>query len=413
MPSSINKKFEDIKKLNTEGIEYWDARELIPLLGYDEWRNFKKVIIKAQESCKNSHQTIKDHFVDANKMIIIAAGTSKETTREIEDYKLSRYACYLIAQNGDPRKIQIATAQTYFAVQTRKQEITEQLTADQKRLFIRKEVKDQNKKLFDTAHKAGVNNFGKFNNYGYLGLYGLITEDIKKKKGIGKDDILDRAGSTELAANLFRITQTDEKILNEKIAGEERANVTHFDVGQKVRKTIEEIGGTMPEQLEPEKHIKEIEKVEKKMLRGQEKKRLKIKMKYDIHKVGGIIIKDKKLLVERSKNKEFFIAPGGSIEKGESAKQALTRELREEFAIQTAEEDFEEFGIFYAKAAGTEDKIIRMDVFVVKDWSGEPMPSSEVEEILWIISRIPETIKVGSIFEHEVIPRLKARNLIN
>src|SRR3990172_9618689 len=165
LPSSINKKFEDIKKLNTEGIEYWNARELMPLLGYDEWRNFKKVIIKAQESCKNSHQTIENHFVGVNKMIIIAAGTPKETTREIEDYRLSRYACYLIAQNGDPRKIQIATAQTYFAVQTRKQEITEQLTADQKRLFIRKEVKDQNKKLFNTAHQAGVSNFCKFNNY--------------------------------------------------------------------------------------------------------------------------------------------------------------------------------------------------------------------------------------------------------
>ena len=163
-------------------------------------------------------------------MIIIASGTSRETTRTIEDYQLSRYACYLIAQNGDSSKIQISTAQTYFAVQTRKQEITEQLTDDQKRLFIRKEVKNQNIKLFNTAKQAGVSNFGKFNNYGYLGLYGLAAEDIKIKKKIGKDNILDRAGSTELAANLFRITQTDEKIINEKSTGEEKANTTHLDM---------------------------------------------------------------------------------------------------------------------------------------------------------------------------------------
>lgn len=271
LPNSISKKFEDIKKNNPEGFEYWDARDLLPLLGYGRWENFQKVINKAINACINSNQNEKDHFLDITKMVDLGSGSQ----REIKDYNLSRYACYLIAQNGDPRKVQIATAQTYFAVQTRKQEITEQLTGDRKRLFIRKEVKNQNKKLFDTAHKAGVNNFGKFNNYGYLGLYGLIAEDIKKKKGIGKDDILDRAGSTELAANLFRITQTDEKMLNEKITGEERANSTHFDVGQKVRKTIEEIGGTMPEHLKPEKHIKEIEKVEKKFLKSQKMKKLK------------------------------------------------------------------------------------------------------------------------------------------
>lgn len=272
--NGISQNFENIKKINPDGVEYWEARLLMPLLGYDEWRNFKKVIIKAQESCKNSYQTVENHFVDANKMIIIASGTAKETTRTIEDYQLSRYACYLIAQNGDPRKQQIATAQTYFAVQTRRQEITEQLSEDQKRLFIRKEVSDQNKKLFSTAQQAGVSNFGKFNNYGYLGLYGLTSDGIRKKKEIGDDDILDRAGSTELAANLFRITQTDEKISNDKISGEEVANATHFDVGQKVRKTIEEIGGTMPEELKPEKHIKEIERVEKKLLKANLDKQL-------------------------------------------------------------------------------------------------------------------------------------------
>lgn len=275
LPNSISKRFEEYKTTDSDKVDYWEARELMPLLGYTDWKNFKKVILKAKEACKNSKQAIENHFSEVGKMIIIASGTVRETTRTIEDYKLSRYACYLIAQNGDPSKIQIATAQTYFAVQTRKQEITEQSNGDRKRLFIRKEVKNQNRKLFDTAHKAGVNNFGKFNNYGYLGLYGLIAEDIKKKKEIGKDDILDRAGSTELAANLFRITQTDEKMLNEKITGEERANSTHFDVGQKVRKTIKEIGGTMPEHLKPEKHIKEIEKIEKKFIKDKEKKKLK------------------------------------------------------------------------------------------------------------------------------------------
>lgn len=269
------KNFEEIKKLNEEGVEYWEARELMPLLGYDQWKNFKKVIAKAQYACKNSNQTTEYHFADIGKMIIIASGTSRETTRTIEDYQLSRYACYLIAQNGDSSKIQIATAQTYFAVQTRKQEITEQLTDDQKRLFIRKEVKNQNIKLFNTAKQAGVSNFGKFNNYGYLGLYGLAAEDIKIKKKIGKDNILDRAGSTELAANLFRITQTDEKIINEKIAGEEKANTTHLDIGQKVRKTIAEIGGTMPENLQPERHIKEIEKSERKLLKKGNVKKIK------------------------------------------------------------------------------------------------------------------------------------------
>ena len=147
-PTGINKNFESIKKINNEGTEYWEARELMPLLGYDQWKNFKKVIAKAQEACKNSHQIVKNHFSDVGKMIIIASGTPRETARTIEDYQLSRYACYLIAQNGDSSKIQIATAQTYFAVQTRRQEVTKQLPDDQKRLFIRKEVKDQNKKLW-------------------------------------------------------------------------------------------------------------------------------------------------------------------------------------------------------------------------------------------------------------------------
>lgn len=154
----------------------------MPLLGYDKWENFHKIIDKAKLTCKNSDQKIEYHFLNVRKMIKIAKNTAKEATRNINDYNLSRYACYLVAQNGDPRKQEIATAQTYFAVQTRKQEISQQLNENQKRLYVRQEVKKHNVKLFETAKQAGVNNFGKFNNYGYLGLYGLVANDIKKKK---------------------------------------------------------------------------------------------------------------------------------------------------------------------------------------------------------------------------------------
>lgn len=273
-PFEPTKNFESIKKINEQGFEYWEARELMPLLGYDQWRNFEAVIEKAKEACKNSEQEVEYHFVSVSKMIKIAKNTPREADREVIDYQLSRYACYLIAQNGDPRKQEIATAQTYFAVQTRKQEISQQLSEDKKRLYVRQEVKKHNVKLFETAKQAGVNNFGKFNNYGYLGLYGLVSEDIKRKKGIGKDDVLDRAGSTELAANLFRITQTDEQIKNQQVKGEEKANSTHYSIGKEIRETIKKIGGTMPEALPPEKHIKEIEKEEKKSLKNKEVKKI-------------------------------------------------------------------------------------------------------------------------------------------
>lgn len=264
---SPHKNFENIKKIDENGIEYWEARELMLILGYEEWRKFEGVIGKAKLSCKESNQIVEDHFVGADKMIKIAVGTPKETSRLIADYRLSRYACYLIAQNGDSRKKEIALAQTYFAIQTRKQEIFQQLAEDEKRLFVRGEIKDHNKKLFSTAKQAGVNNFGRFNNAGYEGLYGMKKAQIQKKKGIGKDDVLDRAGTTELAANLFRITQTDEKIRNENIKGDYKASNTHFEIGKKVRQTIRDIGGTMPEALKPEKHIKELEKERKKLLR--------------------------------------------------------------------------------------------------------------------------------------------------
>lgn len=261
--NSLNKNFESIKKIDEDSVEYWEARELMPLLGYEKWQNSEEVIARAKRACINSAQAVGDHFTGVSKMVWIGSSTK----RKVRDWKLDRYACYLIAQNGDSKKIEIAMAQTYFAVQTRKQEIFQQLSQDQKRLFIRGEVKIHNKKLFDTAKKAGVSNFGRFNNYGYLGLYELTASEIRKKKKIGQDDILDRAGSTELAANLFRITQTDGKINKENIVGENLANSTHFEVGRKVRNVIREIGGTMPENLPPEKHIKALKKISQKTIR--------------------------------------------------------------------------------------------------------------------------------------------------
>jgi DNA-damage-inducible protein D len=255
--------FESIKKIDGNGVEYWTARELMMVLGYSNWQNFEIVIKKAKQSCLESMQILNNHFTDISKMIEIA----KTAMRDVKDYKLDRYACYLIAQNGDPSKPEIARAQTYFAIQTRKQEIFESLTNDDKRLFIRGEVADQNKKLFSTAKKAGVSNFGLFNNAGYKGLYDLSISEIERKKNIRKGELLDRAGSSELAANLFRITQTDDKLQKDKIIGDKKSRDTHFTVGRKVRKTIADIGGTMPEHLPVEKHIRELNKAKIKTLK--------------------------------------------------------------------------------------------------------------------------------------------------
>ena len=269
--------FESIKHIDENGIEFWYARELMIVLEYKQWRRFEQVIERAKEACKNSNVNVYDHFADVGK--IVKAGV---TNKDIGDIKLTRYACYLIAQNGDSRKKTIALAQTYFAVQTRKQELTrqeyEQLSEDEKRLYTRKNVKDKNKYLFDTAKLAGVKNYGKFNNYGYRGLYnGETASDIAKRKGISeKEDILDYMSSTELAANLFRITQTDEVLKNKKIDNEDDACKTHHNVGQAVRQTIKRIGGTMPEDLPtPSMSAKQIEKEKNKQLKANEEKRLK------------------------------------------------------------------------------------------------------------------------------------------
>lgn len=263
--------FESIKHINEYDQEFWYARELQEALQYKEWRKFEGVILKAIESCEASGNEPSAHFVEAAK--IVEAGA---THKPIIDYELSRYACYLIVMNGDPRKEIIAAGQTYFAVKTRQQELSEQfpeLSEDEKRLAIREELKRHNKSLADAAHDAGVvepRDYATFQNYGYMGLYGgLKASDIKARKGLhGSENILDHMGSTELAANLFRATQTDEKLRRENIQGKAAANQTHYDVGKKVRQTIEELGGTMPEDLPtPEESIKELEKKKKKHLK--------------------------------------------------------------------------------------------------------------------------------------------------
>ena len=259
------KTFESIKHIDENGTEFWYARELQVALEYTEWRNFEKSVKRAKEACSASGFVEIDHFVDVNKMIDLAKGAQ----REIADIKLSRYACYLIVMNGDPRKEVIALGQTYFAVKTRQQEIADdvaQLSEDEKRLAIRDEVTIRNKFLASSAKAAGVvtpADYAVFQNRGYQGLYnGLGMKDIHKRKGLKKNEqILDHMGATELAANLFRITQTDDKLRRENIKGKEKANETHFAVGQKVRQTIAELGGTMPENLPtPEKSIKVLKK---------------------------------------------------------------------------------------------------------------------------------------------------------
>lgn len=261
--------FESIKHVNEYGEEYWLARELQLVLEYAQWRRFSDAIERAKLACKNSGFAVEDHFADVGKMVDIGSGAE----RQIDDVMLSRYACYLIVMNGDPRKEVIAIGQSYFAVKTRQQELIdnyEQMSEDQKRLAIRNEMIAHNKSLAEAAQMAGIEDqreYAIFQNKGYQGLYGgLGAKEIHARKGLKKSQkILDHMGSTELAANLFRATQTDEKLRRENIQGKQVAYDTHYEVGKKVRQTIKELGGTMPEDLPtPQKSIAQIEREQKK-----------------------------------------------------------------------------------------------------------------------------------------------------
>lgn len=262
------KSFEDIKHTDEDGAEFWYARELMPILQYSNWQNFEKLIEKARVSCKNSDVSVFDHFIDISKMVQIGSGAYRKQV----DYKLTRYACYLIAQNGDSRKKVIALAQTYFAIQTRKQEISEKeysmLTEDEKRFYQRDLTRKGNYSLNQTAKKAGVKNFDKFHNYGYKGLYnGETADDIARRKGLRyREDILDNMCSDELIANLFRISQTEQKLKKNNIKTEKEADITHYTIGKNIREVIAKNGGTMPEDMPtPKKSLKELEKENKKL----------------------------------------------------------------------------------------------------------------------------------------------------
>lgn len=274
--------FEDIKHIDDWGNEYWEARELQQILGYKEWRYFSAVIEKAQVACSQSNNSINSNFGVNTK--IVKTGVSSKT---IIDYKLSRYACYLIVQNANPKFKAVALGQTYFAVQTRKMELTEEeyskLTEDEKRLYRRKQTRDGNKILYKIAKEKG--NFDRFTNAGYKGLYnGETANDIAKRKGLKyREDILDNMGSAELGANIFRITQTEALLEKQIEPNEQIATSTHYKVGKTVRKAIEELGGTMPENLPtPEKSIKELEREEL----------LKIENKYNWWKYDKLIVEN-------------------------------------------------------------------------------------------------------------------------
>jgi len=271
--------FESIKKIDENGVEYWLSRDLAKILEYADYRNFITVINKAKEACSNSGNDVLDHFGDITEMVTIGSGAQ----RPIDTIKLTRYACYLTVQNADPSKTIVAQAQTYFAIQTRIAEVQQMeeynrlSTEEEKRLFLREEMAKHNSQLADAAKDAGViepYDYAIFQNYGYQGLYGgLGAKEIHARKGLKKSQkILDHMGSTELAANLFRATQTEEKLRRENIKGKMKANKTHYDVGKKVRQTIKELGGTMPEDLPVADSIKSVETKQRKMLKGKEDK---------------------------------------------------------------------------------------------------------------------------------------------
>ena len=262
------KLFEDIKHIDEFGNEYWLARELQNILEYTQWRRFENVINKAKFACENSNIKVDDHFANVGKMVDIGSNTKRIT----KDYRLTRYACYLIAQNGDSRKEVIALAQTYFAIQTRKQELSEkeynELTEDEKRIYRRNQARKGNYNLNKTAVKAHVKDLARFHNAGYKGLYnGETADDIFKRKKLRyREDILDNMGSEELANNIFRIAQTDAKLKRDKVDNEYTANSVHYEVGKEVRESIKRLGGTMPENLPtPNRSLKKLEKDNKKL----------------------------------------------------------------------------------------------------------------------------------------------------
>lgn len=270
--------FESIKRVDEAGIEFWSSRDLAKSLDYADYRNFITVINKAKEACENSGQLISDHFGDITEMVPIGSGAA----RPLDTIKLSRYACYLTVQNADPGKTIVAQAQTYFAIQTRIAEVQQMedynrlSNEEEKRLFLRNELAKHNSQLADAAKNAGViqpSDYAIFQNYGYQGLYGgLGAQEIHARKGLKKSQkILDHMGSTELAANLFRATQTEEKLRRENIKGKTKANQTHYEVGAKVRQTIKELGGTMPENLPAAQSIKSLETKKKKQLTASAK----------------------------------------------------------------------------------------------------------------------------------------------
>ncbi len=252
--------FESLKKINQHGIEYWSARDLQACLGYSEWRKFEATVKKGIESCKQSGNDPQHHFVGADKMVSIGS----RADRKVGDWHLSRFACYLIAQNGDPRKPEIAEAQKYFAIQTRKQELSDEMAADLERLELRKQAATEFKALSGAARDAGVQNqmFGIFHDAGYKGLYGGLGVDaIKARKGIPpKEQLMDRMNAAELAANQFRMTHTREKLKQEKIKNQRDAIETHEMVGREVRAAIAKIGVAMPENISPAEPIKNVEK---------------------------------------------------------------------------------------------------------------------------------------------------------
>lgn len=252
--------FEGLKQTNEFGGEYWSARDLQPLLGYTQWRRFEQAIERAFIACRQSGNDTAHHFAGAGKMVVLGSGSE----REVQDYHLSRFACYLIAQNGDPRKPEIARAQSYFAVQTRRQEISDQAAADLERLELRRQAAEEFKALSGAARQAGVQNsmFGIFHDAGYRGLYGgLGGSQVKSRKRIPeKENLMDRMNATELAANQFRMTQTREKLRREGVRSQQRAIDTHQEVGREVRTAIQRIGGDLPENIPPAEHIKQVEK---------------------------------------------------------------------------------------------------------------------------------------------------------